>query len=70
MARKTAYQRKTGYTPHSERVLFVDATHRPSPDLGRLSEVFIRLALQRVGEARTERESTALPAELKPGTPG
>ena len=48
MGRKRRYERTTGYVPYEERRFFVDAVHRPEPDLGILTELFIRLALERV----------------------
>ena len=62
------YQRRTGYVPYAERRFYVDASHRPEPDLGILTELFIRLALERVAEAREQRENTALPSTRKPQT--
>ncbi|TQL86253.1 hypothetical protein [Microbacterium saperdae] len=44
----------------------VRAVHRDEPDVDKLAEMFIRLALQRVTDARTARESTAAPSSLKP----
>lgn len=63
---KPRYQRTTSYVPYGERRFFVDADHRPEPDLGLLTELFIRLALERVTDAREQRERTADPSTLKP----
>ncbi|WP_447587985.1 hypothetical protein [Microbacterium lacticum] len=65
MGRKRRYERTTGYVPYEERRFFVDAVHRPEPDLGILTELFIRLALERVAAARKQREDQALPSTLK-----
>ncbi len=64
--RKSRYQRTTPYVPYAERRFFVDADHRPEPDLGILTELFIRLALTRVADAREQREADANPSTLKP----
>lgn len=60
------YRRKTDYVPRDERRLSVRAVHRDEPDVDKLAEMFIRLALQRVTDARTARENTAAPSSLKP----
>lgn len=65
MGRKRRYERTTGYVPYEERRFFVDAVHRPEPDLGILTELFIRLALERVAAARKQREDQSLPSTLK-----
>lgn len=67
MSRQRVYRRKTDYLPRDERVLTVRAVHREEPDVGKLTEMFIRLALQRVTDARKAREEAALPSSLKPG---
>ncbi|HQZ84925.1 MAG TPA: hypothetical protein PLB21_04765 [Actinomycetota bacterium] len=64
--RKTRYQRTTQYVPYAERRFFVDANHRSEPDLGVLTELFIRLALERVADAREQRQAGAIPSTLKP----
>jgi len=64
--RKPRYQRTTQYVPYVERRFFVDANHRPEPDLGVLTELFIRLALERVADARKQRQAEAIPSTLKP----
>lgn len=66
MSRRRRYQRQTGYVPYAERRFYVDAVHRPEPDLGTLTELFIRLALERVAEAREQREGEILPSSLTP----
>lgn len=68
MSRKRMYRRKTDYVPREERSLQVRAVHREEPDVDKLTEAFIRLALQRVADARTARGEAALPSSLKPGT--
>ncbi|WP_022886116.1 hypothetical protein [Glaciibacter superstes] len=68
MGRTRVYRRKTDYVPRDERALTVRAVHREEPDVGKLTEMIIRLALQRVADARTSREEAALPSSLKPGT--
>ncbi|GAA3595503.1 hypothetical protein GCM10022198_19190 [Klugiella xanthotipulae] len=68
MGRTRVYQRTTDYVPRDERVLTVRAVHRTEPDVGKLTEAFIRLALQRVTDARAAREEKAPPSSLKPGT--
>lgn len=64
--RKPRYQRTTQYVPYAERRFFVEANHRPEPDLGVLTELFIRLALERVADAREQRQESANPSTLKP----
>lgn len=64
--RKRSYQRKTDYVPRAERVISVRAVHRDEPDVDKLAEMFIRLALQRVADARRAREDAAAPSSLKP----
>ncbi len=66
MSRRKRYERRTGYVPYAERRFYVDAVHRPEPDLGVLTELFIRLALERVAEAREQRTRGAMPSSLKP----
>lgn len=66
MGRRRPYQRRTGYVPYEDRRFFVDAVHRPEPDLRILTELFIRLALERVADARQQREAEAAPSTLKP----
>lgn len=63
---KSRYRRTSGYVPYADRRFFVDADHRPEPDLGVLTELFIRLALERVADAREQRENEATPSTLKP----
>jgi len=66
MSRRKRYERRTGYVPYAERRFYVDAVHRSEPDLGVLTELFIRLALERVAEAREQRTRRAIPSSLKP----
>lgn len=65
MSRTKRYERRTGYVPYTERRFYVDAVHRPEPDLGVLTELFIRLALERVTEAREQREGAKPPSSFK-----
>lgn len=64
--REPRYRRTSGYVPYGERRFFVEADHRHEPDLGVLTELFIRLALERVADAREQREREAAPSTLKP----
>lgn len=52
------YHRKTSWRPRDERQLSVRAEHRDSPDLGKLTELLIRLTLQETGQRRIERSSS------------
>ena len=63
--RTTRYRRTSGYVPYGDRRFFVEADHRPDPDLGVLTELFIRLALERVADARELRDRKANPSTLK-----
>lgn len=65
MSRTKRYEGRTGYVPYAERRFFVDAVHRPEPDLGVLTELFIRLTLERVAEAREQREGAKPPSSFK-----
>lgn len=58
-------RRTSGYVPYGDRRFFVEADHRPDPDLGVLTELFIRLALERVADARELRDRKANPSTLK-----
>lgn len=51
MARR--YVRKTGQRQQSERVLTIRAEFHQPPDLDKLSELLIRLALQQSGAGRS-----------------
>lgn len=64
--RKPRYRRTSGYVPYGDRRFFVEADHRREPDLGVLTELFIRLALERVADARELRDREATPTTLKP----
>ena len=52
MARR--YVRKTGQRQQSERELTIRAHFREPPDLDKLCELLIRLALQQSGACRSE----------------
>jgi len=52
MARR--YARKTGQRPQSERELTIRAEFHEPPDLDKLCELLIRLALQQSGACRSE----------------
>jgi hypothetical protein len=52
------YQRKTTWRPREERQLTVRAEHRDSPDLGKLTELLIRLTLQETGQRRIEQSAS------------
>ena len=52
MARR--YERKTGQRQQSERVLTIRAEFHEPPDLDKLCELLIRLALQQSGACRSE----------------
>ncbi|CEI47091.1 Putative uncharacterized protein [Propionibacterium freudenreichii] len=52
------YHRKTSWRPRDERQLSVRAEHRDSPDLGKLTELLIRLTLQETGQRRIEQSSS------------
>ncbi|AQP46503.1 hypothetical protein BW730_02040 [Tessaracoccus aquimaris] len=52
MARR--YERKTGQRQQSERELTIRAEFHEPPDLDKLCELLIRLALQQSGACRSE----------------
>ncbi len=52
MARR--YERKTGQRQQSERELTIRAEFHEPPDLDKLCELLIRLALQQSGPCRSE----------------
>lgn len=52
MARR--YERKTGQRQQSERELTIRAEFHDPPDLDKLCELLIRLALQQSGSCRSE----------------
>ena len=52
MARR--YERKTGQRQQSERELTIRADFHDPPDLDKLSELLIRMALQQSGSCRSE----------------
>jgi len=52
MARR--YERKTGQRQQSERELTIRAEFHEPPDLDKLCELLIRLALQQSGSCRSE----------------
>ena len=52
MARR--YARKTGQRQQSERELTIRADFHDPPDLDKLSELLIRMALQQSGSCRSE----------------
>ena len=52
MARR--YARKTGQRQQSERKLTIRADFHDPPDLDKLSELLIRMALQQSGSCRSE----------------
>lgn len=52
MARR--YERKTGQRQQSERELTIRAQFHEPPDLDKLSELLIRVALQQAGPCRSE----------------
>ena len=52
MARR--YARKTGQRQQSERELTIRADFHEPPDLDKLSELLIRMALQQSGSCRSE----------------
>ena len=52
MARR--YARKTGQRQQSERKLTIRADFHDPPDLDKLSELLIRMALQQSGACRSE----------------
>ena len=52
MARR--YERKTGQRQQSERELTIRADFHEPPDLDKLSELLIRMALQQSGSCRSE----------------
>ena len=52
MARR--YTRKTGQRQQSERELTIRADFHDPPDLDKLSELLIRMALQQSGSCRSE----------------
>ena len=52
MARR--YTRKTGQRQQSERELTIRADFHEPPDLDKLSELLIRMALQQSGSCRSE----------------
>ena len=52
MARR--YVRRTGQRQQSERELTIRADFHDPPDLDKLSELLIRLALQQAGSCRSE----------------
>lgn len=52
MARR--YERKTGQRQQNERELTIRAEFHEPPDLDRLCELLIRLALQQSGSCRSE----------------
>lgn len=68
--KRKPYQRKTNYVPREERQFTVRPVFRGEPDIDKLKELFIRLALQRVAEARAARSAATGPAALKPGIHG
>ncbi len=61
MARK--YERKTGQRQQSERELTIRADFNDPPDLDKLSELLIRIALQRSGSCRPD--GTGEPKRLR-----
>ena len=67
--RTTRYRRTSGYVPYGDRRFFVEADHRPDPDLGVLTELFIPLALDRVAGARDLRDGKANPSPLNSRSP-
>lgn len=52
------YQRKTTWRPREERQLSVRAEHHDNPDLGKLTELLIRLTLQETGQRRIEHSAS------------
>jgi hypothetical protein len=69
MGRRRPYTRKTDYVPQEDRRFIARPVHREEPDLSKLTEAFVRLALQRVADARQEREQTRRPSTVKAGNP-
>jgi hypothetical protein len=52
------YRRKTTWRPRDERQLSVRAEHRGTPDLGKLTELLIRLTLQETGQRRIKQSAS------------
>jgi hypothetical protein len=67
MGRRKPYRRTTGFIPRQERRFTARPVHRQVPDVEKLTQVVVRMALARVAEARAARAETARPQVLKPG---
>lgn len=65
-----AYVKKTNRRRYEDRSFSVRAVHRDRPDLHKLAEVLIRLALQETGRARAEHRAAELPDTYRPATAG
>lgn len=57
----SAYTKKTDRRPFEERRLSARAVHRDGPDLHKLCEVLIRLALRETGTTRAAQLATQAP---------
>jgi len=56
-----SYVKKTSRRRYDDRSFSVRAVHRETPDLHKLAEVLIRLALQETGRTRAERRAAEPP---------